>query len=232
MLIKIILFLLTFCSLASEILADSPKDLIRKGNSSYRKQHFDEAEVYYRKSLEKDPKNTTATFNLGNSLFKQKKFEESMQKYLQVANSTNDPKTKANAYYNLGNSYLKNKQYAESIEFYKKALRLNPKDFDAKYNLEYARRMLLLEQQKKQQQEQKQNQQQQNQQNNSQQNQARNNQKENNQQDRNQQNQQVKMNKEQIENLLNALQSEEKKTQKEIKAKLFQRREKQIEKNW
>lgn len=211
--------------------AESPNDLIQRGNSSYRNKKYDESEIFYRKSLEKDPKNLTAYFNLGNSLYKLNKFDESMQKYLQVGNSTNDNKLKAEAYYNIGNAYFKNKQYAESIDYYKKALRLNPKDYDAKYNLEYARRMMKMEQQHNQQQKQNQKDNQ-SQQNNKPQNQENNNPQDKNQQNRTQQNQQPKMSQNQIENLLNALQSEEKKTQKEVKAKLIRPLEKHIEKNW
>lgn len=217
----------------SLVIAESPKDFMRKGNKSYQNRKYNEAEEFYRKSLEKEPKNSTAIYNLGNSLYRQKKFEESLDKYLQVANSSKDSKIKANAFYNLGNSYLKGKKYNESIEAYKKALRLNPKDVDAKYNLEYARRMLLMEQEQKQQNQKKnENQQQQN----SQQNQAQNNPQDKNQQNQNQTKQQSapqpKMTSEQIQNLLNALQSEEKKAQKEIKAKILPRSEKHVEKNW
>lgn len=227
---KVIFLILIFCGFIFRATAESPNDLIRKGNSSYRDKKYDESEIFYRKSLEKEPKNLTAYFNLGNSLYKQEKFDESMQKYLQVGNNTNDNKLKAEAYYNIGNAYLKNKLYAESIDYYKKALRLNPKDHDAKYNLEYARRMMLIEQQQNQQQKQNQKD------NQSQQNKQQQNQANNNPQDKNKQNQtqqrQPKMNQNQIENLLNALQNEEKKTQKEVKAKLIRPREKQIEKNW
>ncbi|MGQ9819234.1 MAG: tetratricopeptide repeat protein [Candidatus Kapaibacteriales bacterium] len=228
---KLVLAMLIFSGFIFRATADTPNDLIRKGNSSYRDKKYDESEIFYRKSLEKDPKNLTAYFNLGNSLYKQNKFDESIQKYFQLSNSTDSKKLKEEAYYNIGNAYLKNKQYAESIDFYKKALRLDPKDYDAKYNLEYARRMMIMEQQQNKQQNQNQ-QNNQSQQNNQQQNRADNNPRDKNQQNRATQSQQPKMSQSQIENLLNALQSEEKKTQKEVKAKLIRPIEKQIEKNW
>ncbi|MFN3781967.1 MAG: tetratricopeptide repeat protein, partial [Candidatus Kapaibacteriota bacterium] len=155
-------------------------------------------------------------------LFKQGKYNESQQKYLEIINSAKEKDEKAIAHYNLGNSYLKEKKYKESIEQYKKALKLNPNDFDSKYNLEYARRMLIMEQQS-----QKENQ--------NQKDSTRDENKTPQEQNKNQTNQnksQQNLTQQNIQNILNALRNEEKKTQKEVRAKLLPRVEKNIEKNW
>lgn len=209
----------------------SSKELLRDGNKQYKSSKYDEAEVLYRKALEKEPNKIEGVYNLGNSLYKQGKYTESIEKYTEAVQKVDNPKLQANSYYNLGNSYLKNKQYKESIDYYKKALKLNPKDYDAKYNLEYARRMLVVQEQQKQQnqkqdsKDQNQNQQQQNQQNQPHQD----NQKQNQQQN---QPQEQKISNQNIDNILNALRNEEKKTQKEVKAKLIPRGERRVEKNW
>ncbi|HEY4787845.1 MAG TPA: tetratricopeptide repeat protein, partial [Bacteroidales bacterium] len=62
----------------------------------------------------------------------------------------NNPSTQAKLYYNLGNSYIKEKKLEEGISAYKNSLKNDPKDEDTKYNLAYARKLL-----KKQQQDQK-----------------------------------------------------------------------------
>ena len=51
------------------------------------------------------------------------------------------PEFLANIYYNEGNSYMQQKQYGQAIQAYKEALKRNPKDMDAKYNLVYAKKM-------------------------------------------------------------------------------------------
>jgi len=56
----------------------------------------------------------------------------------------------AQAWYNMGNVFMQDKKYAESIDAYKNALRRNPKDDEARYNLRLAQLLL-----KKQQQDQK-----------------------------------------------------------------------------
>ncbi len=227
----IILFiLLNFISFYS-IFGQSTTSLIRQGNDRYRDKKYQDSEILYRKALEKNPKEEKAKYNLGNALYKQNKFSEARQKYMDLSNSLKESNDKARVLFNIGNSLLKEKNYKESIDFYKKALKLNPNDFDAKYNLEYARKMLILEQEQKKQQNQKKE-------GNSNQNQEKQQSQEKNQKN----GQQPKQNKEQskqtnlsqnnIENILNALRNEEKKTQKEIKAKLLPRLGKKIDKNW
>jgi len=212
--------------------SQSSKDLIRKGNTKYKERRFEDSEIFYRKAIEKDSANTSAKYNLGNALYKQNKFLEARQKYLDVMSKDKSSDDEAKVLYNIGNTFLKEKKYAESIDYYKKALKLNPRDFDAKYNLEYARRMLLLE--KQNQSKNKENQQKNTEQNSSQ---AKNqpDQQQNQKEQQQSQKSQVPspaLSKDNIEHILNALRNEEKKTQKEIKAKLLPRKEKRIEKNW
>ena len=53
------------------ISAQTEKTYIRQGNSDFKKGDFYEAEIKYRKSLDKEY-NTKAQFNLGDALYKQK----------------------------------------------------------------------------------------------------------------------------------------------------------------
>jgi Ca-activated chloride channel homolog len=71
-------------------------------------------------------------------LYKMGKFKDASG-YFQRANSLS--KTGAeieNSFYNLGNSYLKQGAIEESISAYKNALKANPENNYAKYNLSYA----------------------------------------------------------------------------------------------
>ena len=45
-------------------------------NKLYETEKFTEAEIAYRKSLEVNPRSSEGTYNLGNALYKQKKFPE------------------------------------------------------------------------------------------------------------------------------------------------------------
>lgn len=143
--IKIILFLLVLGTVlfnSHEIFAQSLRGLVNDGVENYDKGNFSDAEVNFKKGVEKAPDNFQAKFNLGDAYFKQKRYDEAIKSYqsaLPLARSNNE---KAQVYYNVGNSLLKAQKIKESIEEYKKSLKLNPNDQEAKYNLSYALEML------------------------------------------------------------------------------------------
>ena len=51
---------------------------VRKGNKAYKAEKYTEAEVEYRRGLEKNDKGFEAHYNLVNSLFKQQKYPEAI----------------------------------------------------------------------------------------------------------------------------------------------------------
>ena len=60
--------------------AQKDHKLLRKGDKDYNAQEYDRAEENYRKALEK--KNTSqGNYNLGNSIYKQKRYEEAVSRY-------------------------------------------------------------------------------------------------------------------------------------------------------
>ncbi len=135
---------------------------VREGNKSFKDGKYANAEVDYRKAREvaKDP--VVPDYNLGTALYKQKKYDKAAENFLSVAGKADENTTKADAYYNLGNTFLQANKLDEAIAAYKTALKYNPQDRDAKYNLLYAMRLKKQQQQQKQQNKQgQQNQQQQ-----------------------------------------------------------------------
>lgn len=54
-------------------------------NKLYETEKFTEAEIAYRKSLEVNPRSSEGTYNLGNALYKQKKFPEAAEQYQLLA---------------------------------------------------------------------------------------------------------------------------------------------------
>ena len=123
---------------------------IHKANKLYEQGKYKEAELNYRKSLEKSSSSLKGNFNLGDALFKQKKFDEASSQFEKIVLSTKNKEDAAIAYHNMGNSLLAAKKLQESVNAYKKALLNNPKDDQTRYNLAYAQQML-----KKQQEQQK-----------------------------------------------------------------------------
>ena len=149
----------------STVEAQRENRFIRKGTKEYESNKYNEAEIAFRKALEKNPSSAVSQYNLGNSLYKQNNLEESGKAWSSLANRSDlSSQNSAHVWHNIGNAFLKSKKYNEAIEAYKNALRLNPKDEDTRYNLSYALRMAKKQDQQKQKDQQKQDQQKQDQQ--------------------------------------------------------------------
>lgn len=147
--VSVILFLL----LSFTAFSQEDKKLLREGNKLYNEQKYIEADSLYRKGMEKAP-SVEGAFNLGDALYKQGKFDEAAQQFQTIASQDVDKEIKSKAYHNLGNSLLQSKKYEESINAYKNALRTNPSDEETKYNLAYAQKKLIQQQQQQQNQDQ------------------------------------------------------------------------------
>jgi tetratricopeptide (TPR) repeat protein/uncharacterized protein YegL len=153
--LKTALFLLPasfFCLSAS---AQNEKRIIKKGNEAYGKGEYEKAAAEYKKVTDKNPANPTASYNLGNALYKNKKAYEAVAAYENAVGNTADKTGRSKAFYNKGVVLQNNNKLPECIDAYKNALKLNPQDEDARLNLQKA-----LQQLKKQQEQQKNNKQQ------------------------------------------------------------------------
>lgn len=247
---KQIAFTLILILNVTVLFAQDAKSLIHHGNELYEQKKFKEAELNYRKAVEKKNENVTGNFNLGDALYKQKKFDNAAKNFTNIASTATNQSVKARAYHNLGNSMLETKKFQESIDAYKKSLLNNPNDDATRYNLAYAQEML-----KKQQQQNKQNQQNnqnknqnkkdqdkkdQDKKNQDKKDQDKNNQNQNpNQQNKDQdkkdqqkQQQPNQISKDDAQRMLDALNNQEQGTQDKLKNKKLKGGEARIEKDW
>ena len=213
--------------------AQTANQLIKEGNKLFSSKNYAQAEILYRKAIDKDGNNAIANYNLGRSLQAQKKNEEAKKMYDNAAKLEKDPVRLSSSYNNLGTILQDEQNYEKAIEAYKSALRSNPNHKNARYNLELCKR--------------KQKQQQQNQQssnndkNKSDKNkdkkkkQPRNQNQKNNNQKNNHKNKQQKdqgMSKDNAEQLLNAVKQQEKETQERLSRVMRQPSDKKLDKNW
>jgi Ca-activated chloride channel family protein len=197
--------------------AQSVRSLVNRGNDLYREGKYTDAEVNYRKALEKDQSLLPGKFNLGNALHKEGKLDDAVKQYESALQSGTPGATRAKAHYNIGNSYLKQQKYQEAIHSYVESLKLSPDDYDAKYNLSYALRMLRQQQQQPQQNKQDQKQKDQQQQ---QQQKQQDQQQQQKQQDQQQQKKQEKrISKADAQRILDVLKNNERDVQKKLRAR-------------
>ncbi len=188
----IIIFNATYCFAQQN-------NILQKGNDSYKKKLFDQAEAHYKQALDETPDNLTAAFNLGNTLFRNKKADDAIHLFDDAFSFAKDDVQKANALYNKGVSLSQQKKLPESIDAYKSALRFNPSDSLARQNLQRA-----LNERKKEQEKEEQN--------------KKNNPPPKNDQKKDQNKDQSKLNQQQIKQMLQALQEQEKLLQKKVQS--------------
>ena len=192
-----------------------------KGDQSYQDEDFERAELNYRRALEKE-NSTKGAYNLGNSTYRQERYDEAISHFETAAESANNDAVKAQAYHNLGNAHFQAGKYKESVEAFKNALRLSPADISTKQNLLRAIRKLSPPQQQQQPQQgenqDSQEQQQQNQdQNDQQQNNQQQQQQDQDQSSKKQQDQSQDLSKKEAEKLLEIMDQEEQKVQEKLR---------------
>lgn len=138
---------LLLCSAGATFAQEGTNKLIREGNAQYKKQQYADAEASYKKALERNNKSVEGNYNLGNSLYEQKRFDAARTQYANTLKVGGKKEVKGDANYNIGNTFMEDKKWEESIKSYKAALKANPTDEQARYNLAYAQAMLKKQQQ-------------------------------------------------------------------------------------
>lgn len=151
---KLILFYIMLL-LGVQAFAQDVNRLIGKGNEAYRLQQYDKAVAAYREALKTAPDNVIASYNMGNALFKDKKYEEAADVFDKAARHATDRKLQSQLLYNKGVALTQQKKLEESIEAYKQTLRINSSDTLARENLQRAINEKKQQQQRQNQKEQK-----------------------------------------------------------------------------
>ena len=120
---------------------DKDKNL-PKGNEEFIAKNYTEAEADYRISQSKKRENAIAAYNLGNSIYMQKQSGEAGLSYMNSLKHAKTRPEKHQAFHNLGNTYMQQKDYTKAVEAYKNALRNDPNDEESRYNYALAKKML------------------------------------------------------------------------------------------
>jgi tetratricopeptide (TPR) repeat protein len=137
---QLILYTLLLCSVG---LSAQKKDKnLPEGNEDFNDNKFADAEANYRISQFQNPRRATASFNLGNAIYRQKQPSEAKYSYLETLENAKGKKQKHKAFHNLGNVLMTEKNYQGAVEAYKNALRNNPKDEETRYNYALAKQKL------------------------------------------------------------------------------------------
>lgn len=137
---NLLLYSVFFFSLVT-FAQDKDKNL-PKGNDEFAEKKYTDAEADYRISQSKEPKKGISSYNLGNAIYRQNQASEAKYSYLKAIHNTKTRTEKHQAFHNLGNVFMKEKEYSQAVEAYKNALRNNPEDEETRYNYALAKKML------------------------------------------------------------------------------------------
>lgn len=241
---------------AAQMFAQVDRHDVRAGNRKFKKEDWREADISYRKALVKDSTSVAANYNLANTAYRQKNYDEAGKLLDRIKDSAPASSHVSDYWFNAGDVALAKKDYQAAVNAFKSALLANPSDLEAKENYIYAKKKLEDQQkngggggQNDQNQNQDQNQNNQNNQDNKDQQNDQNQQdkqdnkdqdkgqNQNNNQGQNQNGQSgqqpVKISPQQAQQMLKAIQAKEKETQDKVnreKAEALKSRQK--EKNW
>ena len=138
--IVIIIILISSISFAQEIdkALQKSNDYVYDGNKLVD-EDFVAAEKEYRKAISEKPSNTSGAYNLGNAYYKSGYYSEALLRHLESAKSATNKTDKHQAFHNIGNALMQQKQCKEAVEAFKNALRNDPTDDQTRYNLALAK---------------------------------------------------------------------------------------------
>lgn len=118
------------------------------GTKQYKKQKTAKAVNTYQKNSIDYPDNPILHYNLANAHYQAGDYDSALKEYqISLNNKKFNHADLAN--HNIGNIHYQNKDYKSAMDFYRKAMVLNPKNTDSRYNYELAKRKLNEQQDKK-----------------------------------------------------------------------------------
>lgn len=115
---------------------------LAKANEEFEAKQYTDAEANYRIVGSKSPKNATAIYNLGNSIYRINQPMEAAIVFAKAATVSKIRPDKHQAFHNLGNTAMKVKDYTAAVNAYKLALINNPADEETRYNFALAKKLL------------------------------------------------------------------------------------------
>ena len=124
-----------------------------QGNRLYEQKKYDDALKNYTDAQAERPAAPELHYNIGNVLLRKGDTDKAIEEYLR-AQSTGPKSLQEAAHFNRGNALMMKGEFEPAIGAYVQALKMDPRDRDAKRNLELALKLLEKQQQQQQQQQQ------------------------------------------------------------------------------
>ncbi|WP_185289148.1 tetratricopeptide repeat protein [Chryseobacterium lactis] len=143
-------FILTFSFSDFLFGQENYRTLVHEGNQKFDGKDYDGASSKYMEAVKSNDKDFTAHYNMGNALYKSKKYEEAKAEFEKAEKLSQTLPDKAAALHNLGNTYMQMSKPEKAADYYKKALKQNPYSEATRKNYEIAKLKEKEQQQKNQ----------------------------------------------------------------------------------
>ncbi len=117
------------------------RPLIVKGNAALGRNDVATAERSYRQALDRRPTSAAAYLGLGLATSRQHRYGEAVQDFDRADRLLTSASDRARTNFNRGNAFFALGKLDDALEAYKTALRLDPSDEDARYNLALVMRL-------------------------------------------------------------------------------------------
>jgi tetratricopeptide (TPR) repeat protein len=115
---------------------------IIRANEALRRNEIPTAVELYREALEHRPTSGAARLGLGVAMYRLHRYEDAIQEFDRAGRLLRAAPDRARANFNRGNASVALARLEDALEAYQAALRLDPSDQDARYNLALVIRLL------------------------------------------------------------------------------------------
>ncbi len=126
------------------------EELTREANKELADNDFIDAEANFRRAISKSVENPVAPYNLGRAYYTKESYGEAFGSFKEAGERADEKPQKHKAFHNMGNVYMKQKDYPKAVEAYKEALRNDPTDEETRYNLALAKELMKKDQENQQ----------------------------------------------------------------------------------
>ncbi len=113
------------------------KDQVREGNHLVQKGDYAGARAEFESAQIDAPEAAFLPYNIAGTYYLEGNLEQAQKTYEKAKAAATGPDLKSKIHYNLGHLLFTMGKREEAINEFKECLKLNPKDMDAKYNIEY-----------------------------------------------------------------------------------------------